>query len=141
MYGLISFYKKAKEKGIKPILGTYIDEPELEVMNDLLLLRRKETLKRVRGYGKIYAIFLAKNFDGYSDICRIITARKLKEDFSLFKLLQNEFPNLFILTNSIELLQSIPPYENIYAELIITESHKFHSRKLFEAAKQKILSM
>ena len=28
MYGLVSFYKKAKERGIKPILGTYIDEPE-----------------------------------------------------------------------------------------------------------------
>jgi DNA polymerase III alpha subunit len=28
MYGLISFYKKAIEKGIKPILGTYIDEPD-----------------------------------------------------------------------------------------------------------------
>jgi len=27
MYGLVSFYKKAKEKNIKPILGAYIDEP------------------------------------------------------------------------------------------------------------------
>ncbi len=27
MHGLIPFYKKANEKGIKPILGTYIDEP------------------------------------------------------------------------------------------------------------------
>ena len=27
MYGLVSFYKKAKERGINPILGTYIDEP------------------------------------------------------------------------------------------------------------------
>jgi DNA polymerase-3 subunit alpha/error-prone DNA polymerase len=99
-------------------------------------------LKRSRndntlGSKKIYALFLAKNFEGYSDICRIITARKLKDDFSLFKLLQNEFPNLFILTNSIELLQSIPLYENIYAELIITDSHKFNSRKLLEAAKAK----
>ncbi len=155
MYGLISFYKKAKEKGIKPILGTYIDEPEnsnnvissdsqkspnreKEISHPQVGIRIDNTRER------IYALFLAKNFDGYSDICRIITARKLKEDlpdgktgFSLFKLLQNEFPNLFILTNSIELLQSIPPYENIYAELIITESNKFHSRKLFEAAKAK----
>ncbi|RPI71127.1 MAG: hypothetical protein EHM47_10910 [Ignavibacteriales bacterium] len=96
----------------------------------------KKTLKQVQGdLRKIYTLFLAKNFDGYSDICRIITARKLNEDFSLFKLLQNEFPNLFILTNSIELLQNIPPYENIYAELIITDSHKFNSRKLLEIVK------
>ena len=97
-----------------------------------------KSLKQAQGDKmKIYALFLAKNFDGYSDICRIITARKLKEylpdgkaGFSLFKLLQNEFPNLFIITNSIELLQSIPNYENIYAELIITDLHKFNSRKL-----------
>jgi DNA polymerase III alpha subunit len=162
MYGLISFYKKALEKNIKPILGTYIDEPENLVNSNghaelaCLPVRQvsashgvkrshKETLRYAQSdRKKIYALFLAKNFDGYSDICRIITARKLKEDlpdgkagFSLFKLLQNEFPNLFILINSIELLQSIPTYENIYAELIITESHKFNSRKLFEAAKAK----
>lgn len=118
MYGLVSFYKKAKGKGIKPILGTYIDEPDNK---------------------NIYAVFLAKNFDGYSDICRIITAKKLKDDFSLFKLLQNEFLNLFILTSSIELLQKIPAYKNIYAELIITNSNKLKARKLFEAAKQRNL--
>lgn len=116
MYGLISFYKKAKEKNIKPILGTYIDEP----------------LDK-----NIYAVFLAKNFNGYSDICRIITARKLKDDFSLFNLLQNEFSDLFILTPSLELLERIPAYKNIYAELIITKANKIKARKLLEAAKQK----
>ncbi len=116
MYGLVSFYKKAIEKKVNPLLGTYIDEPE-----------RKN----------IYALFLAKNFDGYSDICKIITSRKLKEDFSLFKLLQNKFPNLFVLTNSIELLQNIPNYENVFAELIITKANKSNARKLFEAAKER----
>ena len=146
MYGLISFYKKALEKNIKPILGTYIDEPERNSHPEFISgSKAVKSLKQAQGDKmKIYALFLAKNFDGYSDICRIITARKLKEylpdgkaGFSLFKLLQNEFPNLFIITNSIELLQSIPNYENIYAELIITDSHKFNSRKLFEAAKTK----
>jgi len=27
MYGLIQFYKKAAEAGIKPLLGAYIDDP------------------------------------------------------------------------------------------------------------------
>lgn len=116
MYGLVSFYKKAIEKGIKPILGTYIDEP---------------------GNKKIYALLLAKNFDGYSDICKIITARKLKDDFSLFKLLQNYFPNLFILISSVELLKKVPSYKNIYAEIVITGSYKFSARNLFEVAKEK----
>lgn len=116
MYGLVEFYKKAKEKNINPILGTYIDEP---------------TDKRV------YALFLAKNSEGYSDICKIITARKLKENFSLFKLLQDEFPNLFILTNSVKLLQNILNYGNVYAELIITKSNKLNAGKLYAIAKEK----
>src|SRR5690606_12877904 len=80
MYGLISFYKKAKEKGIKPILGAYIDEPERIGHAELACLPDRqvsvskgvsETLKRVQGdTRKTYALFLAKNFEGYSDICR-----------------------------------------------------------------------
>jgi error-prone DNA polymerase len=87
MHGLINFYKTAVEKNIKPILGTYIDDPSDK---------------------KIYALFLAKNLQGYSDICKIITTRKLKEDFSLINLLQNDFPNLFIIIHSLELLEKIP---------------------------------
>ncbi len=116
MYGLVSFYKKAKEKNIKPILGAYIDEPKDK---------------------NVYAVVIAKNLNGYSDICRIITARKLKDDFSLFKLLQNQFPDLLIITPSLELLEKIPAYKNVYAELIITKANKIKARKLLEAAKQK----
>lgn len=116
MYGMISFCKKAKEKGIKPIPGAYINEPDDK---------------------KIYTVFLARNFKGYSDICKIVTARKLDDDFSLFKLLSQFFPNLFILTGSIKLMESIPVYNNIYAELIITKKNKPQARNLFEAAKKK----
>ena len=87
MHGLIPFYKKANEKGIKPILGTYIDEP---TKNTPLSLPR-----RGAGGEVIYALFLAKNFAGYSDLCKIITSRKLKNDFTLFRLLQEYFPDLF----------------------------------------------
>ncbi len=160
MYGLVSFYKKAKEIGIKPILGTYIDEPDTVISTIPTLSEEEKSYKMknekishpINGIRndngqstkKNYALFLAKNFDGYSDICRIITSRKLKEDlpdgkagFSLFNLLQNEFPNLFILTSSTELLQNIPNYENVFAELIVTKANKFNARKLFEAAKER----
>lgn len=116
MHGLIPFYKKANEKGIKPILGTYIDEPSNK---------------------KIYTLFLAKNFEGYSDICRIITSRKLKNDFSLFRLLQEYFPNLFIISASAELLRSVPSYDNIFVELILTEAHRKNSLLLYELAQNR----
>jgi DNA polymerase III alpha subunit len=114
MAGLITFFKKAKEAGIKPILGTSIDEPD-----------NKDD----------YALFLAKNIEGYADICKIITSRKLKTDFSLTALLQNYFPNLFIIIHSHSLLCRVPPYDNIFAELIISnEKRKRESRQLYKSA-------
>ena len=87
IYGLISFYKKAKEKNIKPILGAYIDEPD-DSNNVIPTIptqsgeEKSSTIKKTISYpidrirnddGKStknnYALFLAKNFDGYSDIC------------------------------------------------------------------------
>ncbi len=64
MYGLIEFMKKAKEANIKPIPGAFIDDPADKNIN---------------------AVFLAMNRKGYSDLCKIITTRKLKENFSLKK--------------------------------------------------------
>ena len=130
MYGLIKFYKTALEYNIKPILGTYINEPE---SSPLSLVRRGAG-------GKVaYAVFLAKNFDGYSDVCRIITSRKLKKDFSLFSLLQEYHTNLFIISGSAQLLRSIPSYDNIFVELIDTESHQKNSLLLYELAQNRKL--
>lgn len=129
MHGLIPFYKKANEKGIKPILGTYINEPAKNTPLSLL--------RRGNGGEVIYALFLAKNFNGYSDICRIITSRKLKAGFSLFRLLQEYFPNLFIISPSAELLRSVPSYDNIFVELILTETHRKNSLLLYELAQNR----
>jgi DNA polymerase III alpha subunit len=117
MSGLISFFKKSVENGIKPILGTCIDDPDDK---------------------NIYALFLAKNIQGYSDICRIITSKKLKPDFSLVGLLQDYFPNLFIIIHSYHLLCEVPPYDNIFAELIISnEKRKKESRLLYKTAMER----
>lgn len=113
MYGLIPFAKKAAELNIQPILGTFISEPSDDTM---------------------YAIFLAKNIQGYSDICNIITMRKLRKDFSLIKLLKNYFKDLFIITPSFKLLDSIPLNNNIFAELVITKDYKFRNKLLYDFA-------
>ena len=113
MYGLIEFMKKAKEANIKPIPGAFIDDPSDKNIN---------------------AVFLAMNRKGYSDLCKIITTRKLKENFSLKNFLQSEFSDLVILTHSLELLQNIPLRKNIYAELISTEKEKKNTRELYEFA-------
>ena len=118
MYGLIQFAKKAEEAGIKPILGAWINDSN-------------EELK--------YAVLLAKNNSGYSELCQIITSRKLKEEFSLSEVIKNISDNLFILTSSEELLNEIVDVyqirKNLFVELIVTERQKSKTRRLYNFAK------
>ncbi len=124
MSGLIPFAKLAREKMIKPILGAYIDEPE----------NRKK-----------YVLFLAKNRAGYAEMCRIITSRKLKEKFSLSKIISEVTGNLFMLTSSHEVLRETELTDtvkkNLYVELIVSESKKKETRKNYEFAKAKGLNI
>ncbi|ROL62508.1 DNA polymerase III subunit alpha [Bacteroidetes/Chlorobi group bacterium ChocPot_Mid] len=123
MYGLIQFFKIAKENNIKPILGVLIDDP-------------KE---------KHSAIFIAKNNDGYAQLCRIITSRKLNEKFSLSELFNQSLENLFVLTSSLELLKKIKIdsslKQNLFVELIVTEKQKRKTRLLYEFAKENQLKI
>ena len=124
MYGLIQFAKQAEEVGLKPILGTYLDDSE---RNDL------------------YALFLAKNNAGYAKICKMITTRKLQEDFKLAELFKQNPDDVFILTSSIDLLKMIritPEIrKNLYVELIVTEKQKKKTRELYEYAKNNNLQI
>lgn len=112
MYGLIDFAKLAEEENIKPILGVHIDDLHKPELNSILL---------------------AKNRDGYSNICRIITERQLNSNFSLIEILKNYFighqRNLFVVTSSIELLKSLKDifgkidFEEIFVELFVVEKN------------------
>jgi DNA polymerase III alpha subunit len=118
MYGLIQFAQKAEEVGIKPILGSLITDID-------------DQLK--------YAIFLAKNNSGYSELCKIITSRKLKADFSLGEVIKNISDNLFVLTPSLDLLREVllvnKINKNLYVELIVTEKQKSETRAAYNFAK------
>jgi DNA polymerase III alpha subunit len=124
MYGLIQFAKAAAEQNIKPLLGAWIDDPKDKNLN---------------------AAFIAKNNEGYSLICKIITSRKLKEDFSLREVFYQPLEDVFILTSSIELLKQIkitPALsKNLFIELIITGRQKKKTRELFEYAKSSELKI
>lgn len=119
MHGAIQFAKSAAQKNIKPIIGSMIDNPE---------------------NAKEYVILLAKNNRGYSDLCKIITSRKLNDDFSLGNLLKAKLENLFILTPSIELIEHIPPKDNLYIELIASKKEKRNNRNRYQFSLEKGLN-
>lgn len=124
MYGLTRFAKEAEEAGIKPVLGSYIDDP---------------------ANNSEYVLLLAKNNDGYSELCKIITSRKLNENFSLEEMLGKISPNLFVLTSSLELLKKIPLSgtlkENLFVELIVTKKQKSKTRELYNFARARGLKI
>ncbi|MCU0344193.1 MAG: PHP domain-containing protein [Ignavibacterium sp.] len=113
MNGLIKFAKKVKENDIQSILGACITEPD---------------------DNKKYVVLLAKNIQGYSDLCRIITQRKLNEDFSLAKIVAEIWENLFLITPIISLLEAANKKNSLYAELIPTKANKKHSLKTYQFA-------
>ena len=124
MYGLTRFAKEAEEAGIKPVLGSYIDDP---------------------ANSSEFVLLLAKNNDGYSELCKIITSRKLNENFSLEEMLGKISPNLFVLTSSLELLKKIPLSgtlkENLFVELIVTKKQKSKTRELYNFARARGLKI
>ena len=74
LYGAIPFYQKARKAGLKPILGA-------EIVH----------------HGEA-ATLLARDLEGYSSICRIITRLNLDEGFSLRGSLERFCRGLHILT-------------------------------------------
>jgi DNA polymerase III alpha subunit len=113
MYGLIPFAKKAVEAGIQPILGSYLDEPNNKYL---------------------YTIVLAKNNQGYKDLCKVITQRKLNSDFSIKHILKFKWKDLIFITPSIELLKDVNPLNSVYAEIIPTISNKNNALKTYHFA-------
>ncbi len=124
MYGLIQFARICGEHNIKPVLGAFIDDPKEKNLS---------------------AVFIAKNNEGYAHLCRLITTRKLKEDFSLTEFLSGHLNNLFVITSSIDLLRAVKIdlalRQNLFVELVSTAKTKKRTKELFEFAKEKKLQV
>ncbi len=83
LYGAVPFYTRAREAGIKPILGA-------EIQCD---------------GGTAFA--LARNLAGYSSLCKVLTRRHLQEDFCLADALAESQEGLHILTEDPALARAL----------------------------------
>jgi DNA polymerase III alpha subunit len=115
MHGVVQFSKLAKEKGIKPILGSLIDSPD---------------------NASEYLILLARNNQGYSELCNIITSRKLNEDFTLKDLLNKKLENIYVLASSIDLIKDVEPRDNLFIEFKVSKNQRRINRKKYEFANE-----
>jgi DNA-directed DNA polymerase III PolC len=99
LYGAVPFYKAARERGLQPILGVELDDPRDP---------------------RCQAVLLAENGRGFSHICRLITRRKLQEDFRLAEALQESPEGVIILTSEPALLERLSAAigsDRLYGEL------------------------
>ncbi|MBF0431577.1 MAG: DNA polymerase III subunit alpha [Fibrobacteria bacterium] len=112
--GLILFYQECIKQGLKPILGVELTTPG-------------EPCEQI--------VLLARNAEGYADICEIVTQRNLSQKtFSLKTILHREWPNLFILCALPRLLETLshsPNRERLYGEIINhSKSSRTQSRQV-----------
>jgi error-prone DNA polymerase len=120
MSGLIKFYCACKESGIKPILGVELTLP-------------KDTTQNV--------VCLARNADGYADICEITTNRHLRQEtFRFYPEFGKPWPNLFFISSCpdvLALLANTPNKERLYAELVNnSQATRLHSRIVEQIAQR-----
>jgi len=72
LYAAVSFYKAAKDKGIKPIVGVVLDV-EFRISSDAFRYSKNET----RNSASAPLTLLATNMEGYSNLCQLVTLRHL----------------------------------------------------------------
>ncbi|HDH57327.1 MAG TPA: DNA polymerase III subunit alpha [Bacteroidetes bacterium] len=95
LYGLVQFLEAAKDHGLRPIVGAEIRT------------------------GNERAVALVKDRQGYSNLCRILSDRHLKESFDIARSLLELSLGLVILTGSGDLLEKLAGnVEDLYAELV-----------------------
>jgi len=124
MYGVVEFYKKCQEEGIKPILGveTYIAPRRME---------DKEPKLDTKPY---HLILLAKNKTGYQNLIKIVTAAHLVGHYyrprvdkeflkkhsegliALSACFFGEIPQLIVSNNLIKAKEAIKQYQEIFGK-------------------------
>src|SRR5258706_13441016 len=72
LYAAVSFYKAARDKGIKPIVGVVLDV-EFRISSDAFRYSKNET----RNSASAPLTLLAADMEGYSNLCQLVTLRHL----------------------------------------------------------------
>ncbi|NIM19830.1 MAG: DNA polymerase III subunit alpha [Candidatus Latescibacteria bacterium] len=111
MYATVPFIQACQKAGIKPIPGAEIACPE--------------------GSTAEKAVLLPRNRAGYSEICRLVTARHLDADFSLLEALEGVSENVFVLTRCENQLKRLSGRKHVYVALPSGVGHQGRQQRYY----------
>ena len=79
MHAVVSFYTKAKDKGIKPIIGVALDVAFAGAEREIPRLRADNHWPSARNdsFKSVPIVLLAMDMEGYSNLCQLTTLRHL----------------------------------------------------------------
>ena len=84
-YGAVAFQRAAQAMGIRPVFGAEVDDPETGA----------------------HAVLLAKNLQGFGEVCRVVTDRNLKAGFSLASRLRHCNDHVIILSPDLGVIATV----------------------------------
>ncbi|MCS7093431.1 MAG: DNA polymerase III subunit alpha [Patescibacteria group bacterium] len=149
LYGAIKFYVKAKELGIKPIIGVEVNKA-----------KKSRFDKNGPGENNYYhLVLLAKNFQGYRNLIKLVTQANLegfyykpRVDFELLEkhhhglvalsgCLQGEIPNLLLEGQDNTAEKILERYLGIFGEDFYLEIQRHPKMNNLEIVNQKLIRL
>ena len=128
-YGLLHFHRAALKCGIHPVLGTSLTDPaELRGQGG-----RRSLDAGLADPTASAALVIARDRDGYGELCRLATLRQLDPEFRLDRALLANTERCFIITDRPELLRTLVPRlgpSRVFLRLAPDYGEQYRSRQL-----------
>ncbi|MBU8921463.1 MAG: DNA polymerase III subunit alpha [Bacteroidales bacterium] len=128
MCTIVPFAAACSEAGVRPIFGVELTD----------------SVSVEDGGFEASAVLLARNGSGYSELCRMVTSRKLDEDFSFGEALKSVSDDVYVLSSDPHMLERLAGREHLRAKLPVIEGREYDRirwRLSDLAARRKIMTV
>ncbi len=128
-YGLLHFHRAALKLGIHPVLGISLTDPQ-----ELSSQKGRRSLEAgIADPTSSATLVLARDREGYGELCRLTTLRQLDGQFDLLRALLGNTQRCYIITDRAELLRKLVPRlgpNRVFMRLVPDYGEQHRSRQI-----------